>query len=293
MNLVLLIQSRPKSAHLSRIYYFLIHLSSADILVGICNILLQLVWDIYFRFPLGHFACKAVKFMQVFVLYLSTYVLVGMAVDLYLVIRSEASRTMFVVRAILTGSWLLAALFALPQLIIFSKQRLPNGVHDCWATFEPPITSFRYVVFFVIAVLVAPVTIMAYCYTYLCWATSKRSLSDMKLRTVRMTMVMVLVFVLCWTPFCCAQLYLQWTGQVPSTFITLCLLVPNLNSCANPWVCLGFSTSLRRRLFDMLPLRALCERFTLNRSRNVITVSTLQCRPAVHPKKQLRAYRVT
>ncbi|XP_022643677.1 oxytocin receptor-like isoform X4 [Varroa destructor] len=32
--LVLVLQSKPKSAHLSRIYYFLLHLSIADILVG-------------------------------------------------------------------------------------------------------------------------------------------------------------------------------------------------------------------------------------------------------------------
>ncbi|OQR69208.1 oxytocin receptor-like, partial [Tropilaelaps mercedesae] len=289
--LKLVLQSRPKTVHLSRIYSFLLHLSAADILVGICNILPQLVWDIYFRFPLGDLACKAVKFLQVFVLYLSTYVLAGMAIDRYLVIRSGVNRPPFVVRIILAASWLVAAVFAMPQLFIFSLQQLPNGVQDCWATFKPPVTGLRYVMFFVTAVLVIPVAVMAFCYTYLCWAISKRSLSDAKLRTIRMTMVMVLVFVLCWTPFCCAQLYLQYTGHMPSTFITICLLVPNLNSCANPWVCLTFSTSLRRRFREYAVVRIVYELLMVRRTRNVITVSSLQYRRPTQAKRQLRAYR--
>lgn len=289
--LVLVLQSKPKSAHLSRIYYFLLHLSIADILVGIFNISPQLVWDIYFRFPLGNFACKIVKFLQVFVLYLSTYVLAGMAVDRYLAIRSGINRPIVVVRTILSVSWLVAAVLASPQLYIFSFQKLPNGAHDCWATFEPPITSFRYVLFFITAVLFIPVTLMALCYTYLSWIISKRSLSHTKLNPIRMTMVMVIVFVLCWTPFCCAQLYLESTGQVPSIFITLFLLVPNLNSCANPWVCLTFSTTLRRKLTDALSFFGFCEHLSVYRSKNAITISILQYRPPNRSKRQPRAYR--
>lgn len=285
-------RSKPKSVHQVHIYHFMVHLSLADMLVGIFNILPQIVWEIYFRFQWGNIACKFVKFMQVFVLYLSTYILVGLSLNRFLVVRSGSGSTYLRLWVILSAGWFLAAVLASPQLHIFSFQQLPNGVYDCWGTFEPPLTSVRYVMYFIAMALIVPALVMGACYSYLCRATSKRLMTDAKLKTVRMTMVMVLVFVLCWTPFCCAQLYLVFGGGGrASTFVTMCLMVPNLNSCANPWVYLSFSTSLRRRLANVCSFfRSSGSKYDDKSRKPCIKADAFACEK---PGRQLRGYRIS
>ena len=287
----LVTRNRPKSVHQFHIYHFMVHLSLADMLVGVFNILPQIVWEIYFRFQWGNTACKFVKFMQVFVLYLSTYILVGLSLDRFLVVRSGSGSTSLRLWLILSAGWLFSALLASPQLHIFSFQQVTDGVFDCWGTFEPPLTEARYVMYFIAMALIFPAVVMGLCYSYLCRATSKRLMSDAKLKTVRMTMVMVLVFVLCWTPFCCAQLYLVFGGGKPSLLLTMCLMVPNLNSCANPWVYLSFSTGLRRRLANV------CSRFHSRGStygnkcrKHKLRANPVEC---ANTERQLRGYRIS
>lgn len=49
----------------SHMYLLMIHLSIADILVAICNVLTQLVWKVTFRFYGPDALCRIVKFLQV------------------------------------------------------------------------------------------------------------------------------------------------------------------------------------------------------------------------------------
>ena len=60
---------------LSRMYFFMLHLSLADFLVALFNILPQLAWEITFRFQGGDLLCRFVKYGQILTLYLSTYIL--------------------------------------------------------------------------------------------------------------------------------------------------------------------------------------------------------------------------
>lgn len=61
---------------INRMYYFILHLSIADLLVAFLNILPQMIWDITWRFQGNDFLCKSVKFFQVFSMYLSAWILV-------------------------------------------------------------------------------------------------------------------------------------------------------------------------------------------------------------------------
>jgi len=123
------LQFRP----MSRMYFFMLHLSIADLLVAFGNILPQLAWDITFRFQGNDLLCRGVKFLQVFVLYLSTYVLTAMAVDRYLVVcHHNFSRTYYEVqkgpRMFILIAWVISFLFAIPQAAIFGKTKLPVSI---------------------------------------------------------------------------------------------------------------------------------------------------------------------
>ncbi|XP_068453560.1 vasopressin V2 receptor-like [Clinocottus analis] len=77
-------------------------------------------------------------------------------------------------------------------------------------------------------------------------------------KTVRMTLVIVLVYSLCWAPFFSVQLWAAWDPDPPlnDAVFTLLMLLASLNSCTNPWIYSTFSSSVSPELRLLLLCRA-------------------------------------
>ncbi|XP_043211489.1 oxytocin receptor-like [Amphibalanus amphitrite] len=310
-SILLALQGIRAERRMSRVHYFMLHLSVADILVAFFNVLPQLAWDITYRFVGPNLLCKLVKYSQVLTLYLSTFILVAMAIDRYHVIYGRTtfhSNSIICARYMVRLAWLFAALCALPQLFIFSVQQLPSGERDCWGTFRFSWGERAYIIWFSSVVFLVPLMIIAFCYsamTYriyqcsrqgqaapassfepvgsqVCWESQpetlcclqlelrvrsrpgtaaehrvqvcdeRRRISAAKVQSVKLTLCVVLCFVVCWAPFCCTQFYLtffppQDTSKLPAVFVIL-LLLASLNSCTNPWIYLCFSKDVTVQL---------------------------------------------
>ncbi|XP_032415415.1 vasopressin V2 receptor-like [Xiphophorus hellerii] len=69
-------------------------------------------------------------------------------------------------------------------------------------------------------------------------------------KTVKMTLVIVLVYSICWAPFFSVQLWAAWDPDPPQrdTAFTLLMLLASLNSCTNPWIYSAFSSSVSPEL---------------------------------------------
>ncbi|XP_074657232.1 cephalotocin receptor 1-like [Tubulanus polymorphus] len=79
---------------------------------------------------------------------------------------------------------------------------------------------------------------------------SKRSFSRAKLKTVLLTLVVIIAFVCCWTPFYACMIW--WSFDPPAATangFTVIVFMSNLNSCCNPWIYMAFSGSLVSKLF--------------------------------------------
>ncbi|KAG1961603.1 oxytocin receptor [Pimephales promelas] len=76
-------------------------------------------------------------------------------------------------------------------------------------------------------------------------------------KTVRMTLVIVLVYTLCWSPFFIVQLWAAWDPNPPDQGMafTILMLLASLNSCTNPWIYTAFSSSVSRELRALLRCR--------------------------------------
>ncbi|XP_014669368.1 PREDICTED: cephalotocin receptor 2-like [Priapulus caudatus] len=287
-NSCVLLALRLRRGKLSRMHYFIMHLSIADLFVAFFNTFPQLMWDITFRFQGGNFLCKFVKFVQVFSLYYSTYVLVVMAIDRFQAIcRPLASMSWTATKAnLMAGAALtLSAVISLPQVVLFSYQEIPGlGIYDCWVLWKHAWSATFYVCWFVVSVFFIPIIILIVSYSCICFTVwknihdktcapkrdlqgvrtntvktinprthSSRNLSNAKIKTVKLTLVVVLSYIFCWTPyftgtmlfvFCeeKAQIYLGNTG------LTILTLLGSLNSCTNPWIYMAFSGNLCRNL---------------------------------------------
>ncbi|XP_069499577.1 oxytocin receptor [Ambystoma mexicanum] len=271
----------------SRMYFFMKHLSIADLVVALFQVLPQLIWDITFRFYGPDFLCRVVKYLQVVGMFASTYMLLLMSLDRCLAIcqplRSLHRRSD---RVYVVVTWILSFLVSIPQIHIFSLKEVGIGVHDCWGEFIQPWGVKAYVTWITLMVYIIPVFMLSTCYglisfkiwqnirlktvcetnvalnshstrkTTLSRVSSVKLISKAKIRTVKMTFIIVLAYIICWTPFFFVQMWSVWDTNAPkeASLFIIAMLLGSLNSCCNPWIYMLFTG----HLFHDLLQRVLC-----------------------------------
>ncbi|RVE70520.1 hypothetical protein OJAV_G00065160 [Oryzias javanicus] len=89
-------------------------------------------------------------------------------------------------------------------------------------------------------------------------ATPPPSITKAMSKTIRMTLVIVLVYTICWSPFFIVQLWAAWDPNPPDQGVafTILMLLASLNSCTNPWIYTAFSSSVSRELQSLLHCRS-------------------------------------
>ncbi|XP_014664152.1 PREDICTED: annetocin receptor-like [Priapulus caudatus] len=242
---------------LSRMYWFMLHLSIADLMVACFNVLPQMLWDITYRFKGGDVACRVVKYMQVMPLYLSSYILVMMALDRFRAViytrccsfgeQWSAKKSVHMMVGI---AWIIAIVFSIPQPFLFSKQEVADGtgIYDCWVKFNQKWGSQVYATWFVICIFFVPLAIMATTQVMMCvkvilWG---QCMGKGKVKTVWLTLVVIIAYIVCWSPWCVTIMVMTFSGSSVGnhTAYTILLLLTSLNACTNPWIYLGFSGHL-------------------------------------------------
>jgi hypothetical protein len=269
-NFCVLLALWKKKRKVTRMHIFIMHLSIADLLAAAFNILPQMIWDITNKFEGGDFLCRFIKYMQIFVMYLSTYILVMTAIDRYRAICHPLSNhtwTPRLVKVMIGGAYCIAGVFSIPQFIIFKYQeREVGGIMDCWVKFNPMWTLDLYVISFTVLVYIIPLLILITCYGSICFTIWKkyrlseesgnyikhkelrkdskegntpstsytseavlsnnrrstpsvnimlrshsfRGFSKAKLKTVKLTFIIILAYIVCWSPFFISQLWWLW-----------------------------------------------------------------------------------
>nr|BDP38628.1 fluorescent sensor for oxytocin [synthetic construct] len=172
-NLCVLLAIHTTKHSQSRMYYFMKHLSIADLVVAIFQVLPQLIWDITFRFYGPDILCRLVKYLQVVGMFASTYMLVLMSIDRCLAICQplhSLHRRKDRIYVIL--SWLLSLIFSIPQMFIFSLREVGSagsGVYDCWGDFVKPWGAKAYITWISLTIYIIPVAILSICYGLICY----------------------------------------------------------------------------------------------------------------------------
>ncbi|NXQ34559.1 V1BR protein, partial [Alaudala cheleensis] len=285
-NLGVLLAMYRRRRKMSRMHLFILHLGLTDLAVALFQVLPQLLWKLTYRFLGPDPLCRAVKYLQVLSMFASTYMLLVMTLDRYLAVchplqsLQQPGRQAY---AMIGATWLLSCVLSLPQLFIFSlREVLPgSGVLDCWADFGSPRAARAYITWTTLCVFVLPVGVLGVCYSLICHeicknlkgktqtgpgvaaggpgpagkggqpsrVSSVRTISRAKIRTVRMTLVIVAAYVACWAPFFSVQMWSVWDEDAPgddstNVAFSITMLLASLSSCCNPWIYLFFSGHL-------------------------------------------------
>ncbi|XP_018333756.1 oxytocin receptor-like isoform X2 [Agrilus planipennis] len=268
---------------LSRMYFFILHLSIADLVTALLSDLPQLAWDITFRFKGGWLLCKIVKFGQLLGPYLSSYILMATAVDRYQAIcypLTYCSWTSRRSKLMVWTAWITSLIFCIPQIFVFSYQEAEPNTFDCWATFEEIWGQQAYVTWYSVSVFIIPLVVLTVTYSSICRMIWKNSVCEMvqrnyhyhvrtnnikkrqqqplisraKVNTVKQTVAVVLMYIICSAPFITVQLWAVWDPESQKNpffegpAFTILTLLYSLNSCVNPWIYLAFNSELPKVL---------------------------------------------
>ncbi|XP_045446596.1 cardioacceleratory peptide receptor-like [Melitaea cinxia] len=271
----------------SRMNFFIMQLAIADLWVGLISVLPDLIQRITISWFAGSVACKLMKYLQGVVTYSSTYVLVALSVDRCDAITHPMNFTgsWRRARALIVGAWFLSFLFCVPMLFLFDEADI-EGTLQCWSSINE--TQWRiWMTSVFLSLFVAPAVTISACYGVIVVtirqkshrvlgkrAAATRQYSDdldsrrassrglipkAKIKTVKMTFVIVFVFVLCWSPYMIFDL-LQVYGYVPNTQVNIAIasliqsLAP-LNSAANPVIYFIFSNRIFISLRNIPPYK--------------------------------------
>ncbi|XP_054721110.1 neuropeptide S receptor-like [Uloborus diversus] len=172
-TIIVLVLSRSRyRKRSSRVNIFILNLAIGDLAVCLITMTSELLFEVFGEWVLGAVACKAIVYAQIVTLASTTFILTTMSYDRYLAICSPLRTTAGVKQAkkMIAASWLLAFVFAVPQIFIFVQRE--NGItetgrirYECVSRGYTAIWQRKvYFMWLTFYILIIPAGCISYCY---------------------------------------------------------------------------------------------------------------------------------
>ncbi|XP_034409904.1 gonadotropin-releasing hormone II receptor-like isoform X3 [Cyclopterus lumpus] len=245
----------------------MLSLASADLVMTFVVMPLDAVWNVTVQWYGGDVLCKLLCFLKLFAMHASAFILVVISLDrqhaiLHPLDALSAHRRN---RVMLLLAWSLSLLLASPQLFIFRAIRVEAVDFTQCAThgsFSRRWQETVYNMFHFTTLYVVPLLVMSCCYSRILLHIHLQHLRDKagesylrrsgtdiipkaRMKTLKMTVVIVLSFVVCWTPYYLLGIWYWFQPdmlRVTPEYVHHGLFVfGNLNTCCDP-VIYGFYT---------------------------------------------------
>ncbi|XP_045460020.1 tachykinin-like peptides receptor 86C isoform X1 [Harmonia axyridis] len=215
--------------------YFLVNLSTADLLLTLLNCSFNFSYMIQRHWPFGSLYCSISNFIANATVAASVFTLTGISCDRYLAIVHPLQPRMSEVSSIvaIVIFWTASFIFALPCLIYSTtithsyKGKETIGCILIWPDGKKVGSKFdfAYQMLFLILTYVIPFILMTYCYTMMgkvLWGSA--SIGEMtqrhkdsirsKRKVVKMFILIVSIFGICWLPYHSYFLYVYYDTNV-------------------------------------------------------------------------------
>ncbi|KAK2177971.1 hypothetical protein NP493_567g01001 [Ridgeia piscesae] len=290
--IIILVLTCSKYRRLNRrVNVFIINLAVGDLTVCCFTMTTEVLFVVFDgAWVLGAAACKILLYVQIITLASTTFILVAMSADRYMAIcrpLSFGTTTSSRARKMIAVSWLMAFVFATPQLLIFKQVDsgvYPNGDIKRRCVSEGYTDWWQrklYFTFLATYILVIPGTVISYCYinvVRVVWRQGKnvtdrhggvalrktqrdaKAIPRAKIRTVKMTLAIICSFIMCWTPYFVVHLIHIWSEYrvvIPGPVYVFAETMALLNSVLNPVIYGCFNMRLARGIVEVFcPARA-------------------------------------
>ena len=240
--------------------FFIANLAISDLLLTLINVPFNIARNLLDEWPFGVVMCHLLNFSLMVSVYVSTFTLMGIALDRQQVLLYPLNPRMskpfgLVVLALI---WSVAICLSLPFGIYNKVQTVDfvlNKVRRCTPSFPPPSERWeRYLtVITLILQYVIPLAIIAITYgrivrklwvrSHVGAVTQNQQMSQQKAKrkSIKMLIVVVVVFALCWMPLNVYQILTDFHPNVEvfhynSTVFFICHWIAISSTCYNPFV---------------------------------------------------------
>ncbi|XP_061578630.1 gonadotropin releasing hormone receptor 4 [Cololabis saira] len=224
-NLVVLWAAGKGGKRKSHVRILIMNLTVADLLVTFIVMPVDAAWNITVQWQAGDVACRLLMFMKLVAMYSCAFVTVVISLDRQSAILnplgiSEAKRKS---KIMLTVAWTMSVVLSLPQMFIFHNVTItvPENFTQCTThgSFVQRWQETLYNMFTFVCLFLLPLVIMVFCYTRILVEISSRmargnmmskdihlrrshnNIPRARMRTLKMSIVIVTSFIICWTPY--------------------------------------------------------------------------------------------
>ncbi|XP_060948886.1 gonadotropin-releasing hormone II receptor-like [Limanda limanda] len=253
-------------------------LASADLVMTFVVMPLDAIWNITVQWYAGDVMCKLLCFLKLFAMHSAAFILVVVSLDRYRAILHPLDSLDAGLRnkRMLLVAWTLSVLLASPQLFIFRAIKA-DGVDftQCvtHGSFQHRWQETAYNMFHFVTLYVFPLLVMTFCYTRILIKINgqmhkrkdgeqclRRSGTDMipkaRMKTLKMTIVIVSSFVICWTPYYILGIWYWFQPAIiqrtPEYIHHILFVFGNLNTCCDPVIYGFYTPSFRADLTDVV-----------------------------------------
>ncbi|XP_069388983.1 putative gonadotropin-releasing hormone II receptor [Paralichthys olivaceus] len=261
----------------SHVRVLIINLTAADLLVTFIVMPVDAVWNITVQWLAGDLTCRFLMFLKLQAMYSCAFVTVVISLDRQsailkpLSISTARKRN----RVMLTVAWIMSILFSIPQMFIFHNVTItyPANFTQCTTrgSFVTHWQETAYNMFTFSCLFLLPLVIMIICYTRIFIQISKRMMTKSlssnephlrcsknnipkaRMRTLKMSIVIVICFIACWTPYYLLGLWYWFfpdnlEGKVSHSLTHILFIFGLFNACLDPIIYGLFTIRFRKGL---------------------------------------------
>ncbi|XP_061669373.1 putative gonadotropin-releasing hormone II receptor [Syngnathoides biaculeatus] len=313
-NLAVLRAAYTDRKRKSHVRVLIVNLTLADLLATFVVMPVDAVWNITVQWVAGDLTCRLLMFLKLLAMYSGAFVTVVISLDRQsailhpLAINKARRRNKFM----LAAAWGMSVLLSVPQMFLFHIVTIkhPQDFMQCTTrgSFKSHSYETAYNMFTFFCLFLLPLVIMITCYTRIFFAISKRLKKDnvsstdvqlrcsknniprARMRTLKMSVVIVLSFIICWTPYYLLGLWYWFfpddlEGKVSHALTHLLFIFGLVNACLDPLIYGLFTIRFRKGLLRRFHCRS---QATADTDVNtVITVSFPGSANAILPKQEM------
>ncbi|XP_068169468.1 putative gonadotropin-releasing hormone II receptor [Antennarius striatus] len=247
----------------SHVRVLIVNLTAADLLVTFIVMPVDAVWNITVQWLAGDLACRFLMFLKLQAMYSCAFVTVVISLDRQSAILNPLAISMAWKRnrIMLMVAWIMSALFSIPQIFIFHNVTItyPANFTQCTTrgSFVAHWQETAYNMFTFSCLFLLPLVIMIICYTRILIQISKQmtkknlfsnelhlrcsknNIPKARMRTLKMSIVIVISFIICWTPYYLLGLWYWFfpddlEGKVSHSLTHILFIFGLFNACLDP-----------------------------------------------------------